>query len=331
MPPVTEPETIDLFDYDLPPEFIAQSPAEPRESSRLLVLPRDGGALHHKLFRDLPDLLEPGDLLVLNDTRVSARRLVGKKPTGAGVEVLLMRPLGDRRYEAMVRPARRLRTGARIVFEDAPNATVLEEIEAGLRVVVFDDEIANAGQMPLPPYFHGNLPDAGRYQTVYAGVDGSAAAPTAGLHFSHELLQNIEGKGVKIAKVTLHIGLDTFRPLPEGALADVRLHGENFVVTEATAETLRGVKGRVIAVGTTSVRVLESNAVGFERRTDLFIAPGYHFKAVSGIVTNFHLPKTTMLVMICAFAGRERVLAAYDAAMKAGYRFLSFGDSMAIL
>lgn len=325
-----------LFDYDLPPELIAQSPAEPRDSSRLLVLPRAGGPTEHRHFRDLAELLEPEDVLVLNDTRVSARRLLGRRPSGGAVELLLMRPLAEDRYEALTRPARRLRPGARVLFDDAPDAVIEEVKEGGQRVVRFEGPIESAGEMPLPPYFHGTLPDPERYQTVYAAEDGSSAAPTAGLHFTQELLARIEQKGVRVARVTLHVGLDTFRPLPEGPVEMHRMHGETYTIPEATAQAVRFCAGRVIAVGTTAVRVLES--AGPREQTEagrgttrLFIKPGYEFRSVQGVITNFHLPRTTMLLMICAFAGRERVLAAYEEAKRVGYRFLSFGDAMAIL
>ncbi|MEP0766652.1 MAG: tRNA preQ1(34) S-adenosylmethionine ribosyltransferase-isomerase QueA [Fimbriimonadia bacterium] len=325
-----------LFDYDLPHELIAQSPVEPRDSSRLLVLPRAGDSIEHRHFRDLAELLEPEDVLVLNDTRVSARRLFGRRPSGGAVELLLMRSLGGNRYQALTRPARRLRPGERVIFDDAPEAFIEEVGEGGQRVVRFDGPLGDAGEMPLPPYFHGTLPDPERYQTVYAAEDGSSAAPTAGLHFTQELLTRIERKGVRVTRVTLHVGLDTFRPLPEGPVEKHKMHGETYTIPEETANAVRFCSGRVIAVGTTAVRVLESAGPREQMEmgqatTRLFIRPGYEFRCVEGIVTNFHLPRTTMLLMICAFAGRERVLAAYEEAKRAGYRFLSFGDAMAIL
>lgn len=327
---------VSLFDYDLPPELIAQSPVEPRDSSRLLVLPRSGGPIEHRHFRDLAELLEGEDVLVLNDTRVSARRLLGRRPSGGAVELLLMRSLGGNRYEALTRPARRLRPGERVIFEDAPDAVIEEAKDAGQRIVRFQGPIGGAGETPLPPYFHGTLPDPERYQTVYAAAEGSSAAPTAGLHFTKELLSRIEQKGVRVTTVTLHVGLDTFRPLPEGPVEMHKMHGETYTIPEHTANAVRFCSGRVIAVGTTAVRVLESagpreQMEAGEATTRLFIKPGYEFRTVQGIVTNFHLPRTTMLLMICAFAGRERVLAAYEEAKRAGYRFLSFGDAMVIL
>jgi len=331
-------ETMDasLFDYDLPPELIAQSPVEPRDSSRLMVLPRIDGPIQHRRFHELPELLQPGDLLVLNDTRVSARRLLGRRPSGGTVELLLMRSLGGNRYEALSRPARRLRPGERVAFEDAPDAAIEDVKDGGVRIVRFEGPIGAAGEMPLPPYFHGTLPDPERYQTVYATEEGSSAAPTAGLHFTQDLLARIEQKGVCVARVTLHVGLDTFRPLPEGPVEMHKMHGETYTIPESTANAVRFRAGRVVAVGTTVVRVLESagprdRMEAGQRTTHLFIRPGYEFRSVQGIVTNFHLPRTTMLLMICAFAGRERVLAAYEEAKRAGYRFLSFGDAMLIL
>jgi S-adenosylmethionine:tRNA ribosyltransferase-isomerase len=273
---------------------------------------------------------------VLNDTRVTARRLFGRKPTGGQVELLLMKDRGGGRYEALVRPGRRLRPGAEVVIDGGPTATVLESGEGGMRVVQLDTDLGEAGDIPLPPYFHGRLDDPQRYQTVYAEACGSAAAPTAGLHFTPELLHQIGGMGVGIVTVTLHIGLDTFRPMSDGPIAEHKMHGESLAISAETARAVRSTTGRIIAVGTTSVRVLESAGPPAKLRegtqtTRVFIAPGWRFNTVSGMVTNFHMPRTTMLVMVCAFAGRERVLTAYDAAKRAGYRFLSFGDSMAIL
>lgn len=325
-----------LYDYDLPSEVIAQSPIEPRDASRLLLVPRDGSPMRHMQFRDLPSLLDRGDLLVLNDTRVSARRLVGKRPSGGEVELLLLRKVEGRRFEAMVRPARRLQPGAAVLFDNAPTATVLEALDQGLRLVEFEDELAHVGEIPLPPYYHGDLPDEARYQTVFAQANGSAAAPTAGLHFTRELLADVEERGVHWATVTLHIGLDTFRPISAEVLDGHSMHGEAYTVSSDAAHAIRQCQGRIIGVGTTSVRVLESlgerdQVQPGEQITRLFIREGYCFRCAEGIITNFHLPRTTMLVMICAFAGRERVLSSYETAKAAGYRFLSFGDAMAIL
>jgi S-adenosylmethionine:tRNA ribosyltransferase-isomerase len=333
---MTDPGDATLYDYDLPPALIAQEPLEPRDASRLLYLPENEGDIRHLHFRDLPSLLRRDDVLVVNDTRVTARRLLGKKPTGGNVELLLMRRLGERRFEALCRPAKRLQAGAVVDFSDAPSAVVVEVLDAGLRVVEFESDPADAGTVPLPPYYHGHLDDPERYQTVYASAAGSAAAPTAGLHFTPSLLKEIDDLGVKVATVTLHIGLDTFRPMPDGPVVDHKLHGESFAISPETARALGGAKGRIIAVGTTSVRVLESLGPSAaiepgERTTRLFITPGWRFERVSGMVTNFHLPRTTMLVMVCALAGRERVLRAYEAAIQSGYRFLSFGDAMLIL
>jgi S-adenosylmethionine:tRNA ribosyltransferase-isomerase len=329
-------DDVALYDYDLPPELIAQAPIEPRDSSRLLHLPREEGPVRHLVFRDLPGLLEPGDLLVLNDTRVSARRLLGRRPTGGAVELLLLRRLDARRYEALTKPARRLKPGSTVLFDEAPAATVIEALEAGVRVVEFEEDPGPAGETPLPPYYHGTLDRPERYQTVYAETDGSAAAPTAGLHFTRDLLQAIEEKGIRTATVTLHIGMDTFRPVPEGRISEHRLRGEVYTLPEQAAQAIRECQGRVIAVGSTSVRVIESAGPreGMRpgsRLTRLFIRPGYRFRTVAGMVTNFHLPRTTMLVMVCALAGRERILRAYEEAKRTGYRFLSFGDAMAVL
>lgn len=333
---MNEPETSALYDYDLPEGLIAQSPADPRDSSRLLLLPRDGGSLEHLRFFELPDRLQRGDLLVLNDTRVTARRLTGRKPTGGVVELLLMKRMSDLEYEAICKPAKRLQPGATVACDGAPDATIVEALEEGRRRVRFDEPLGEAGSVPLPPYYHGRLDDTERYQTVYARSGGSAAAPTAGLHFTKDLLARLDGKGIETTTVTLHIGMDTFRPMAEGPLSGHAMHGESFSLSAEACEKIKSKKGRIIAVGTTSVRVLEwagreDCVAPGSGTTRLFITEGYRFSLVEGVITNFHLPRTTMLVMICAFAGRERVLAAYETAKAAGYRFLSFGDAMAIL
>lgn len=334
---------ISEFDYELPPELIAQEPLADRAASRLLWLRRDSGAITHHTFRELPDLLQRGDLVVLNDTLVSAKRLRGVRPEGGRVEVLLLRELVPGAYEAITKPAKRLRLGARIEFEAHVVATVGEVLTEGRRILAFDqpEKIAGIldeiGETPLPPYIHRPIADPNLYQTVYARVPGSAAAPTAGLHFTPSVLENLRGRGIDHAFLTLDVGEDTFRPVRARTLEHHKMHGEVLVVPSATAEAVRKATGRIVAVGTTSVRALEASATGRrqvepgQRVTDLFIRPGYQFQVVDGILTNFHLPKTTMLVMISAFASRDRVLAAYREAVLRRYRFLSFGDCMLIL
>lgn len=293
----------------------------------------------HRSFRDLPEILAPGDLVVLNDTKVSALRVRGAKVTGAAIEALLLRPVGQGRYLAMLRPGRRLRVGSRIVFERGVQATV-EQVEGdGLSVLGFDsgnveEMLLQIGTTPLPPYIKTGSPEPGRYQTVYAAKAGSAAAPTAGLHFTTDLLKSLTDAGIGIARVTLDVGLDTFRPLQ--AVDGHVMHGERCELPPETAAAVADCRGRVFAVGTTTVRTLESFATGprrlswGEQTTKLFIKPGFEFRAVDGMLTNFHMPRTTMLVMLAAFAGRERVMRAYREALSEGYRFLSFGDAMLI-
>lgn len=325
------------LDYDLPEDRIAQAPLADRAASKLLWLHRDSGRIEDRAFRDVTQILEPGDLLVLNDTRVTAKRLLGHKPSGGRVEALLLRELGAGRFEALVRPAKRLRVGATLQFEDL-RATVEVELPEGRRELRFEStpNQESFGQVPLPPYIHARLADPERYQTVYGERPGSAAAPTAGLHFTPDLLDALRERGVEIATVTLDVGLDTFRPIsgdPEGHA----MHGEVCEVSAATAGQIAGAKGRVVAVGTTTVRTLESLAVGprrvepGRRETRLFITPGFAFQVVDGMFTNFHMPRTTMLLMIGAMAGPEAIQAAYRHALAADYRFLSFGDSMLIL
>ncbi|CUU11010.1 S-adenosylmethionine--tRNA ribosyltransferase-isomerase [Armatimonadetes bacterium GBS] len=339
-----------LFDYELPEELIAQEPIEPRDHARMLVLHRETGAIEHRHFYDLPEYLREGDTLVLNDTRVSAWRLFGRKPTGGRVEVLLMRPLGDGRWQALVRPGRRLPEGTRVLIDTPPHKPPIEmevQIEArlqdGTRIVrLFANQPVEAilpevGRVPLPPYIHRELPDPERYQTVVARQPGSAAAPTAGLHFTPQLLETLRQQGVQVATITLHISLDTFRPLQADQIEEHKMHGEWYTVSPEAAEIINNTRGRIVAVGTTSVRTLESAAVGKRRvqaqtaETKLYITPGYEFKVVEGLITNFHLPRTTMLVLVSAFAGREKVLHAYHEAVRLRYRFLSFGDAMLIL
>lgn len=339
---------VEDFDYYLPPELIAQHPVEPRDTSRLLVLHRESERLEHRRFYDLPLYLRPGDILVLNDTRVIPARLLGKKAgTGGQVEVLLLRPLWGNCWEVLVRPGRRIPPGTEILFGKGELwAKVLDRTPQGGRLVEFQYEgeweeiLERLGEVPLPPYIKEKLSDPERYQTVYASRPGSVAAPTAGLHFTPQLLKELKEKGIKIVYILLHVGLGTFRPVREEMVENHRMHAEYFYVDEEAARTINEARrqgGRVIAVGTTVVRTLETVATpegeikprdGF---TELFIYPGYRFKAVDALITNFHLPRSTLLMLVCAFAGRERVLEAYQVAIKERYRFYSFGDAMLIL
>jgi S-adenosylmethionine:tRNA ribosyltransferase-isomerase len=328
------------FDYDLPETFIAQTPAEPRDSSRLLVLKRDTGTLEHKIFRDVADYLKPGDLLILNQTRVIPARIYARKPTGGRVELLLLRRRDDFTWEALV-GGKGLRAAARVKVEDGPEAQVMEILDGSERLIRFSEPIEpyfpKVGNVPLPPYIHEKLEDPERYQTVYARDPGSAAAPTAGLHFTPRLLEELQVKGVKIAYVTLHVGLDTFAPVMEENPEEHKIHTEWCELPQETAEAINRTKtlgGRVIAVGTTSVRVLETAAsplTAFTGPTSLYILPGYQFKLVDALITNFHLPKSTLIMLVSAFAGREKILETYEAAKQEGYRFYSFGDAMLIL
>lgn len=331
------------FDYELPEDLIAQTPPEKREQSRLLVLNRRTGEIEHRMFPDIIDYLYPGDLLVMNDTRVSAVRLFGQKKTGGIVEALLTRNIRDNVWEAIIRPARRLKEGTVVEFGDSGlSAEILERTESGGRILDFGlgDNIAKKiqsfGQVPLPPYIHKVIDDPSRYQTVYAREPGSAAAPTAGFHLTPELLKQFKDKGVKTAYVTLHVGIATFRPVRTENIDDHVMHTERISISDETAEAINSTKGRIIAIGTTTARVLESAAVGKRQvapvncETGLYITPGYDFKIMDAIITNFHMPKSTLLIMISAFAGRETVLNAYEAAKAERYRFLSFGDAMFI-
>lgn len=331
------------YDYELPEERIAQRPLEDRSASRLLWLEREKGSVHHHRFVDLPQLLEPGDLLVLNDTRVSAVRLFGRRPSGGKVEVLLLRKLDSGLYEAMLKPGKRLRPGSQVELEGTLTAIVEENLEPPLKSIRFvelgdlEAKLHTVGRTPLPPYIHEELRDGERYQTVYAASEGSAAAPTAGLHFTPEVFQALRARGVQVAKVTLDVSIDTFRPVESNDLSQHLMHGERSTVSQDAAHAISECKGRIVAVGTTVVRTLESFALGprkieaGSKQTKLFIRPGYHFQVVDGMLTNFHLPRTTMLMMIAAMAGREQVFRAYAEALRHGYRFLSFGDSMLIL
>jgi len=344
------------FDYHLPPELIAQSPAEPRDSSRLLVLDRRADSVRHWVFRDLPEFLHPGDLLVANRSRVIPARLMGRKEaTGSAVEMLLLRPAAGAEtpveWEVLLKPARRLRQGSRLLFGEGNElaATVLGSNELGVRRVLLesaeplDRVIDRVGRAPLPPYIKGYTGDPERYQTVYGDVRGSAAAPTAGLHFTPDLMQRIQDRGASFAFVLLHIGIDTFRPIQEEDPTQHPMHREYYEVPEAAALEIRRAKAegrRVIAVGTTTVRVLETAArnSGTEGGpaagagwSELFIYPGFTFKVVDALITNFHLPRSTLMMLVSALAGRERLLSAYREAMEEGYRFYSFGDGMLLL
>ena len=335
------------FDYFLPPELIAQTPAERRDASRLLCLDKQTGAFSHHHFYDLPDFLRPGDCLILNDSRVLPARLLGRRlPGGGACEVLLLIDRGDNVWECIVRPGKHLRAGARVSFGDGELAAEITEVlPDGNRLVRFDYEgiflevLERLGKMPLPPYIKAELQDKERYQTVYSKVNGSAAAPTAGLHFTAELLEKIAAKGVRIGYVTLHVGLGTFRPVKEENVEAHEMHSEYCTVPEETAALINETKangGRVICVGTTACRTLESWAAedGTMRSgagwTGIYIYPGYRFKVMDALVTNFHLPLSTLLMLVSAFAGRERVLAAYEEAVREKYRFFSFGDAMFI-
>lgn len=331
------------FDYHLPESSIAQTPVEPRDSSRLLVLHRDTGELEHRLFRDVADYLNPGDLLVLNQTRVIPARIFARKETGGRVELLLLRRRDTLTWEALV-GGKGLRVGKRVKVEEGPTAEILEILEGSERLVRFSEPIEpyfpKVGHVPLPPYIHEKLNDPDRYQTVYAREPGSAAAPTAGLHFTPRLLEELQVKGVRIAYVTLHVGLDTFAPVNEEDPEEHRIHTEWCELPQETADLInqtRAAGRRVIAVGTTSVRTLETAAnyqlpvASFTGPTSLYILPGYQFKVVDVMITNFHLPKSTLLMLVSAFAGREKILETYGTAVQEGYRFYSFGDAMLIL
>lgn len=339
---------VDEFDYYLPEDRIAQHPVTPRDSSRLMVVDRSTGEIHHRVFRDIVEYLKAGDVLVVNDTRVIPARLYGEREgTGGKVEVLLLRDLGDGLWQALTRPGRRTRPGTRVAFGHGElKCTVEEAHEDGTRMLRFvpvgevDRLIEKLGEVPTPPYIHEPLQDPERYQTVYSVHRGSAAAPTAGLHFTPELLQKIREAGVGIARITLHVGLGTFRPVTSESVEEHRMHSEWYRVTGETAKMINAARragARVIAVGTTSARTLESVAdeAGQVRAvsgwTDIFIYPGYRFKAVDAMITNFHLPKSTLLMMISAFAGKDLIMRAYTTAVNSGYRFFSFGDAMLIL
>ena len=336
------------FYFDLPQELIAQDPLEDRASSRLLVLDKNTGEITHKGFRDILEYLKPEDCLVINDTKVIPARLFGvKEDTGAKIEILLLKRRENDIWETLVKPGKKAKPGTRIVFgEGLLTGTVLETVDDGNRLIqfsyegIFEEILDQLGQMPLPPYITHQLKDKNRYQTVYAKHEGSAAAPTAGLHFTKELLKQVEDMGVKIAHVTLHVGLGTFRPVKVEHVQDHHMHSEFYVVEESEAKKVNDTKeagGRVICVGTTSCRTVESAADENGRLkagtgwTDIFIYPGYQFKILDGLITNFHLPESTLVMLVSALAGREHILAAYEEAIRERYRFFSFGDAMLIL
>lgn len=334
------------FDYPLPPERIAQTPVEPRDHSRLMVLHRASDQIMDSVFKDIGKFLNPGDLLVINQTRVIPARLFARKPTGGRVELLLLKRLATGEWEALV-GGKHLRAGTRLTVENGPEVEIAAEMEGSQRILKFlqpvEEMLPNVGEMPLPPYIHTHLTNPERYQTVYATQSGSAAAPTAGLHFTPRLMQSLEQSGFHFARVTLHVGLDTFAPVTESDPTEHKIHTEWCEVTPETAELVnqtRQAGHKVIAVGTTSVRTLESSAqaspvpgqaVPISGATGLFILPGYQFKLVDAMITNFHLPKSTLLMLVSAFAGREFMLHAYEEAVKREYRFYSFGDAMLIL
>ena len=342
---------MDLHDfyYDLPEELIAQDPLSERSSSRLMVLDKETGEIEHKIFRDIVDYLKPGDCLVVNDTKVIPARLIGTKvDTGATIEVLLLKRLEDRQdtWEVLVKPGKKAKVGAKISFgEGKLIGEIIDIVEEGNRLIqftydgIFEEILDELGQMPLPPYITHKLEDKNRYQTVYAKHEGSAAAPTAGLHFTTELLEKIKAMGVNIARVTLHVGLGTFRPVKVENILDHHMHSEFYVVTQEAADMINNTRkngGRVIAVGTTSTRTLESVALedgtipAKSGWTEIFIYPGYKFKAIDCLITNFHLPESTLVMLVSALAGREHVLHAYEVAVQEKYRFFSFGDAMFI-
>ena len=335
------------FDYELPEELIAQTPIKKRDESRLMVLNRKEQTIEHKIFKDIIDYLKPGDVLVRNNTKVIPARLYGRKETGAKVEFLLLNNIEGDIWESIVRPGNKLHVGAKVIFGDGIlEAKILEVMPGGTRKVefkydgIFNEILDKIGLMPLPPYIHESLKEKDRYQTVYAKYDGSAAAPTAGLHFTPELLEKIQEKGVEIANVTLHVGIGTFRPVKEDTVEAHKMHSEHFYIKQEDVDKINKAKlegRRVIAVGTTSCRVLESIAnentgmvKPIEDDTEIFIYPGYKFKCIDGLITNFHLPQSTLLMLVSALAGKDFIMKAYKEAVKEKYRFFSFGDAMFI-
>ncbi|MBQ1171186.1 MAG: tRNA preQ1(34) S-adenosylmethionine ribosyltransferase-isomerase QueA [Lachnospiraceae bacterium] len=336
------------FYFDLPQELIAQDPLEDRSSSRLLKLDKKTGEIEHHVFKEVPTFLRPGDCLVLNNTKVIPARLYGvKEDTGATIEVLLLKRKENDMWETLVKPGKKMKIGAKVVFGDGLlKAEVIDILEEGNRLIqfsyegIFEEVLDALGEMPLPPYITHKLQDKNRYQTVYAKYEGSAAAPTAGLHFTKELLAQIQAMGVKIAPVTLHVGLGTFRPVKEENLINHHMHSEYYEISKESADLINETKkngGRIICVGTTSCRTIESAADedGFVHpgcdNTEIFIYPGYRFKVLDGLITNFHLPESTLIMLVSALAGREHVLHAYEIAVKERYRFFSFGDAMIII
>lgn len=331
------------FYFDLPEELIAQTPLEKRDNSRLLRLDKTTGAIEHCHFYDLPDFLRPGDCLVLNNSRVLPARLIGYRPTGGSIELVLLRDLGNNRWECLSRPGRKTKPGQEILFGNGELKAVVEEtVSGGNRIVRFEYEgiflevLEKLGKMPLPPYIKEELNDPERYQTVYSKELGSAAAPTAGLHFTEELLDKIRAMGVRVVFVTLHVGLGTFRPVKEDEIEDHEMHSEFCIIPQETADAVNETKkngGRIISVGTTSCRTLESFAKpdgtleACSGWTDIFIYPGYRFKCIDALITNFHLPESTLIMLVSALAGRENVLHAYEVAVQERYRFFSFGDA----
>ena len=343
---MTELKKSDFY-FDLPQELIAQDPLEDRSASRLLVLDKETGAVEHHSFKEITNYLRPGDCLVLNNTKVIPARLMGvKEDTGAVIEVLLLKRRENDVWETLVKPGKKARPGTKLVFGDGSlRAEVTDVVEEGNRLIrfsyegIFEEALDRLGEMPLPPYITHKLQDKNRYQTVYAKYDGSAAAPTAGLHFTKELLAQIEEMGVKIAYVTLHVGLGTFRPVKEDNILEHHMHSEHYQVTQETADVINRTKergGRVICVGTTSCRTVESAADESGKvqagcgDTEIFIYPGYRFKVLDCLITNFHLPESTLVMLVSALAGRENVLSAYEKAIEERYRFFSFGDAMLI-
>ena len=337
---------VEEFNYELPKELIAQTPYDKRDEARLLVLDKEKQTIEHKVFRDVIDYLNHGDCLVINDTKVIPARLYGKKDTGAHVEFLLLKRLEGDEWEAMVRPGNKLKVGSRVVFGDGLlKAEIVEVMAGGNRRVkfeyngIFNEILDQIGLMPLPPYITEKLKDKDKYQTVYARYEGSAAAPTAGLHFTEELLEKIKAKGVEVAKVTLHVGIGTFRPVKVENVEDHQMHSEHFYLKAEEAEKINKAKReghKIIAVGTTSCRVLESVAdengylKEIEAATDIFIYPGYKFKCIDNLITNFHLPESTLIMLVSSLAGRDFIMRAYNEAVKERYKFFSFGDAMII-
>lgn len=327
-------ERLEDLDFDLPERLIAQTPLDDRAGSRLFVLPRDGSPFRHAMFRDVPTVLRPGDLLVVNDSRVDAVRIHGRRATGGEVEALLTEERSPNVWEALLKPAKRVKLGETLDFGGTPGRLV--EIDGDRRVLDFPEGLPPNGETPLPPYIHEKLDDAERYQTVFARAAGSAAAPTAGLHFTPEIVSALEANGIGVATVTLHVGIDTFRPLTTGVLAEHRMHGERAEIPPETAALVETAEGRIVAVGTTAVRTLEGMADGPRRlrvgreRIEPFIRPGWRWNVVDGMFTNFHLPRTTMLAMLAALVGADRLREAYAEAIREEYRWASFGDSMLI-